>query len=456
MGLLSMTGCKMKFAVIAIFVTLCLSVCTGSQTEHVAWKRDAASTFEVGTQIRAWTIREEGMDYILDNMQSMCGVNNLYMVVVMHQEHRPYQAPEFPHNPDTREYAVALFGDLAANYDLDYIQTCQYLFNNRDIDEGGTCFCEHCIAEARKSDFDMKAAITVLQANKNAQPQRDNWLAFRRKCSTEFYRVISEKIREGNPKCHLRYNDTHSYGRHDPKDYGLYLNEAAPYLGSLVNQDHEEQKGNANEMFKWRKEWLERNRAYIGPDMPLLCGIGARIKATPELIKRGIKAALESPAKIDGLVLKHYDGASFSHMRAFKQGMIEGGVKGLAPTIGKEVEEMKLDGYTRIDGEFVEEWGVETQGTGTASYSFDNASGTYDVRITYFDENEGQGRVTLYIAGTKKASFKLDEDVDCWRWRRFENIQVNHGDEINLVGQADRAERVRLDFIEFIPRKRLR
>ena len=63
------------------------------------WKPDHTSEFEVGTQIRAWTIKDEGMDTILDNMQSMCGINNLYMVVVMHAEHRPFQAPEFPHNP---------------------------------------------------------------------------------------------------------------------------------------------------------------------------------------------------------------------------------------------------------------------------------------------------------------------------------------------------------------------
>jgi len=529
------------------FVILALVFGLFSQTEVRArvWKPDFTSEFEVGTQIRAWTIRDEGMDYILDNMQSMCGVNNLYMVVVMHQEHRPFHAPEFPHNPVrdtwqaedsritffpdmkrygsikprlsdvdwiretdwlrlmvracrargmktgaevshfpipkeliranpdwqqktingdsvnnrfcpnnpvTRKYVIALFGDLAANYDLDYIQTCQYLFNNTDIDEGGTCFCEHCITAAKESGFDLKAAIAVLKANKNAQPAKANWLAFRRKSSTEFYRLISEKIKEENPKCHLRYNDTHSYGRHDPRDYGLYLDEAARYLGSLVNQDHEEQKGNENETFEWRKEWLERNRAYIGPDMPLICGIGARMKATPELIKRGIKAALESPAGIDGLVLKHYDGASFSHMRAFKQGMIEGGVQGLTPTIGKEVEEMILDGYTRIDGEFVEEWGVETRETGTASYTFDNTSGAYDIRITYFDEEHGASRISLVINGQEKAAFRLDEDTDCWRWRMFRNIHVNKGDEITLVGKADEKELAKLDFIEFIRR----
>jgi len=35
------------------------------------WKPDSTSEFEVGTQIRAWTIKDEGMATILDNMQSM-------------------------------------------------------------------------------------------------------------------------------------------------------------------------------------------------------------------------------------------------------------------------------------------------------------------------------------------------------------------------------------------------
>ena len=80
-----------------------------------------------------------------------------------------------------------------------------------------------------------------------------------------------------------------------------------------------------------------------------------------------------------------------------------------------------------------------------------NASGTYDIRITYFDEEEGQSKVQLFVGDKEVINFSLDEDVDCWRWRRFENIQVNKGDEIKLVAEADQKERVRLDFVEFIP-----
>ena len=128
--------------------------------------------------------------------------------------------------------------------------------------------------------------------------------------------------------------------------------------------------------------------------MPLVCGIAPRMKATPELVEPASRSPWSIRPEVNGLALKHYDGASFGLMRAFKQGMIEAGVQGLTPTIGKEVEEMKLDNFQRFD-DYVEEWGAETTGKGSASFDFDNASGTYDIRITYFDEQQGQSKVQL-------------------------------------------------------------
>ncbi len=512
------------------------------------WKPDKTSPFEAGTQIRAWTIQDEGIDYLLDNMQSMAAINNLYMVVVMHKEHRPFEAPEFPHNPardswdaedsrvtffpemsrygkikpllsdhewiretdwlqlmveaararglstgaevshfpipqeliranpdwqmktidgstwsdvrfcpnhpEVREYLIALFGDLAANYDLDYIQTCQLLYGANDIDNKGTCFCRHCIAVAKESGFDLEAAIPILKKDKNAEPQRSEWLQFRWDTSTKLYKEIAEKIKQENPKCHLRLNDVLLWGGNDAIDCGLDIRAVAPYLGSIVNQDHTEQLGKNNETFALRKKWLAVNRDFLGFDKPLVCGIAPRMAASPELVREGIKVALEHPAKIDGIALKHYDGASFSLLRAFKQGMIDAGVQGLTPTLGKEVEEMKLENYANFSEELVEEWGVETKGIGKATYTFDNPSGQYDVRITYFDEEEGSSKVTLLINGKERASFSMDENVDCWRWRRFQNIKVNKGDIITLIGKADESEQARLDFIEFIPYER--
>jgi hypothetical protein len=292
-----------------------------------------------------------------------------------------------------------------------------------------------------------------LKKNKNAQPERDKWLELRRNSSTRLYRDICLAMKKVNPRCHIRLNDVYTWGGRDTIRFGLDLDAVAPYLGSLVNQDHQEQKGRANEDFDLRKRWLIMNRGFIGPDMPLLSGIATRMKASPELIKAGIKVALDSPARVNGLAMKHYDGASFSLMRAFKQGMIDAGVQGLVPTIGKEVEEMQLYGYEPFEEELVEEWGVKTSGTGRAGYTFGGPSDTYDIRITYFDEENGRSKVVLLVAGQERATFRLDEDTDCWRWRMFDNIRVNKGDEVVLVGKADREEQARLDYIEFIRRE---
>ena len=132
--------------------------------------------------------------------------------------------------------------------------------------------------------------------------------------------------------------------------------------------------------------------------------------------------------------------------------MIEAGVQGLEPILGKEVEAMELEGYAQFDEELAEEWGIETTGTGSAFHWFNFRSGVYDVRITYFDDPVGQSEVKLVIAGTEKASFKMDEDCDCWRWRRFRNIEINKGDQVTLVVQADQEDLARLDFLEYIPK----
>jgi len=62
--------------------------------------------------------------------------------------------------------------------------------------------------------------------------------------------------------------------------------------------------------------------------------------------------------------------------------------------------------------------------------------------------------VQLLIADEEEISFSMDEDVGCWRWRLFENIQVNKGDEIKLIAEANQGERAGLDFVEFIPIER--
>lgn len=536
-----------KINVIRCILAICL-ILVGkiltAQKYQPQWKPNNSSEFEVNTQLRAWTIQDEGMETIFENCQ-MAGINNIYFLSVMHKSLRPFHTDKFPHNPqrstffaedsrvtffpdmkrygkikpflsdyewirntdwlqltidecrkrgfgvgteishrplpksflnenpelkqkdiygktakkirfcpnnpDVREYLLALFGDLAANYDLDYIQTCMYVYSELDIDDGAGCFCKHCIKEAKLHGIDLEAIIPVLQKDKDAEPERSIWMENRARDATELFKDIAEEIRKENPNCHLRLNEFYSELGQDPMKQGMDIEAIGKYLGSLVTQDHTEQLGNENEDFAIRIEWLSSNRTKFGSEKPLLCAIAPRMDATPELVRKGIKAAVQHPAKINGLSLKHYDGASYSLLRAFKQGMIEAGVQGLTPTLGKEVEEMNLEGYKVFNEELAEDWGVETNKKGEASCIFDYPSGKYTIRITYFDEKNGESPVRIYVAGKKVISFNMDENTDCWRWRKFDGIKIKKGDKILLLGEADGEEKAKLDFIEYIP-----
>jgi hypothetical protein len=55
--------------------------------------------FEVAASLYAWDLHDEGIEKILDNLQSMAAVNSVYLVALMHYEKRPLTSPVFPHNP---------------------------------------------------------------------------------------------------------------------------------------------------------------------------------------------------------------------------------------------------------------------------------------------------------------------------------------------------------------------
>jgi hypothetical protein len=495
----------------------------------------SAPKFEVDGSTYAWEVHDEGIKLILDNMTSMAGINSVYMIAVMHKEHRPYQSPEFLHNPvrttwdaedsrayflpemslygkikpvqsgfawlnetnwlklvvdsakarglkagaevshtylpvdflranpelmqrdinnkpldrpctnnpAVREYLLALYGDLAKNYNVDFIQTCMWLFFPGNPEKGGSCFCESCQKEALASGFDLAAAIPYLKDNPNAQPQLDQWLKFRRASTVKIYKLIVDRIHQVNPKIDFRLNEIYPFSGTNVNSTGLYLEDLKKIINSLVIQEHTEQKGYSNTL---RKSWLALDRSLLGPEMPLLSGIPTRMASTPELIKNAIQVSLDGG--VTGIAVKHYDGSPFSLLRAVRNGLSASGVSGFEPHLGLEVENMTLTGYTKDT--YKNEQCVQTSSTGTAKSVFNYPSGSYDVKITYADEKNGQGTVTLFVAGKQKATFKLNEDVGVWRWKTFSNIKIKSGDEIKLVGMANGSEAARVDYIEFI------
>jgi Glycosyl hydrolase-like 10 len=513
------------------FLSILIILCSSGVYGQI--KSPSRQSFEVDASCYAWQVHDETISQILDNVTSLAGVNGIYLVALMHKEHRPYVADKFPlnpvrsfwdaedsrvywkpdmslygkikpmvsdtawlrstdwlklvidsahsrglkagaeishtpipasilksnpeyqqrdidgnlkggicpNNPDVMEYLVAVFSDIAKNYDVDWIQTCMYLFGTN------TCFCEYCQKEAKASGFDLAAAIPVLKANPKAQPQLNNWITFRRNSTTKVYRLISERIHHFKPGCDFRINDVRVM-LENPVDslYGLYFQDLKTIINSCVIQSHTEQNGNENENFLSRKSWIDLNRSLLGPGVPLLSGVAVRLKATPELIKAGINVAVDN--RVNGIAIKHYDGSTYSQLRAVRNGLSEAGVTGFTPVAGIEAESMSLSGYSPVI--IYGEKGISTTGTGTAKSVFSYPSGTYSIVVSYVDEKDGQGTLELFIGGRSITKWKLDEDVACWRRKTIPDVKIEKGDEIKIVGVMNGKDSASVDFLEFI------
>jgi hypothetical protein len=493
--------------------------------------------FEVSASLYPWDVHDEGINLMLDNLTGMAGVNSVYLIAVMHQEHRPFlgprgtgpwlyihnpartewnaedsrayfspqlnlygkikpyrseyswlndtdylkvvieaararglkvgvevshtylpksiykEHPEYqqvdinnkpigqmgvpcPNNPDIREYLLALYGDLAKNYDVDFVQTCMLMFPD-GFSTNSICFCESCQKEAKAMGFDMKAAIPILRDNPNAQPQLEQALKFKRATTTKVYKMIIDRMRQEKPKIDFRINDLNN------RTSGLYLEDLKTYFTSVHFSTHTEQNGYERSD---RKSRIETARYFLGPDVPLIPGIPVRIYATPAIVKSSIKISVDNGAK--GIALKHYDGASYSNLRAVRDGLSAAGVKGFTPHLGMEAENMILNGYT--PDSCLMEHCIKTTGTGTAKSQFTSEPGLYDVIVSYVDEKGGQSNLTLTVGGRQKATWKLSEDVGCWRRKTIPDVKIKKGDEIKITGIANGTEVARVDYIEFV------
>jgi Ca2+-binding RTX toxin-like protein len=96
--------------------------------------------------------------------------------------------------------------------------------------------------------------------------------------------------------------------------------------------------------------------------------------------------------------------------------------------------------------------------TGSASTTFNGTSGTYDVVVAYFDENDGVTPYSLAV-GANQFSWSANQNLgsagvssqNLVRRSVFSGVSVNAGDTINLTGAANQAEWARVDYIEFVP-----
>lgn len=273
-----------------------------------------------------------------------------------------------PNNPDAAAYLLALFTDLVKNYDVDFVQTCLRPFEGgaRGVAAGrgrgpsatetvlgtvlGSCFCESCVAAAKGDGLDLRAArramlpladamtnrgdlagahaLSLLRASNTSvtallvqHPEILDLIKFRCASMTRMFARVKKTVTSIRPKVDLRLN-AYIY------DYwelaGIEFAALRPHLGSIRSSNYDEQSGTMDQM-EHKRQFLLAVRAAAGDEIHFLSSIGIRPRATPELVRKGVRISSECGA--DGLSLGHYDGAPLENLEAIGQGLRDAGVR---------------------------------------------------------------------------------------------------------------------------------
>jgi hypothetical protein len=225
-----------------------------------------------------------------------------------------------PNHPATIEYLAAVTADSVANYGIDYLQSCMMNFDPATPDRGGGCFCKHCHEAAPGFGFDLGKIQAALLVDPRDGRAMEGWNGFRFASVARLYQKMHVVAHALKPDADLRYNvPSPSYPY-----YGINLPSMRPHLDSIRVLDYTEQEGNPALMSR-KYAWFAGVRQQLVPPLPLLSSVGVRMKATPELVREGVRIAVECGAV--GVGLGHYDGASFPILRAVREGLQEAGVR---------------------------------------------------------------------------------------------------------------------------------
>lgn len=94
----------------------------------------------------------------------------------------------------------------------------------------------------------------------------------------------------------------------------------------------------------------------------------------------------------------------------------------------------------------------------SAGFRYEGAPGWFDVRVQYFDQNNGASRFRLSVAGQAVAEWKADDKLPTDSMnghsstrRVITGIALRPGDEILIEGFPDGGEPAPLDYVEISP-----
>lgn len=267
-------------------------------------------------------------------------------------DHRHFTNQQLCWNsPDARAYMCAIATDLVTHYDIDMIQTCSFLTNQGKLGIHpflgvtlGGCFCANCEKEARKKGLDwdlIRSTVrhyadimnrATLESNEDwlllqrgdssavmfliERPELYQWLKFRTESITRYFKELSEAIHTANSKVDFRFNTCWP----EAEFIGQDLTQIGKYVDSIRIMDYAEQSGDEEKVLN-KEKWLSNVRRQVGEDKTIIDCIAPRAKATPELIKKGIRTVALGGA--DGLSYGFYDGATIRKLQAIKEGMDE-------------------------------------------------------------------------------------------------------------------------------------
>ena len=138
-----------------------------------------------------------------------------------------------------------------------------------------------------------------------------------------------------------------------------------------------------------------------------------------------------------------------------------------------QAEDMQLSGAYKTESvkfasgnQVISLRGGPNDETGSAAFKFKGASGKYDIKIGYYDENDGVGKLEISKGSRKTqtqiAAFELDQqlgsrlpDEKTFTTRTISGVDISRGELFNITGTEDgspsTAEHARVDYVEFIP-----
>lgn len=136
--------------------------------------------------------------------------------------------------------------------------------------------------------------------------------------------------------------------------------------------------------------------------------------------------------------------ASFAELRVF------GSVPASLPSIPvgtQQAEALNLSGYEPNNFEGADGIRAVSNSVGFANGLFSGATGTYNVTVRYFDENDGASILRLLVNGTQVGTITLDVNDHTWKDWNHSGVSISNGDEIRLEGSRETGEHQRIDYI---------